>query len=484
MVGVKSLPALASDGPARASGQVVSCPYCGDNSYDESGRCTGCNNPVLNLPRWALHGRDRRLLTRRRLVTGGVVVAVLAFILWLNYPFLPDYRILLFNRPTTSITSNSTTGQWSMVGGDIAQRKIARTAGAPVRMPQGKVKWSVATGDATRSGPVVSNGTVYLGGHFKIMAFDAATGTPAWEQPATGPIQASLAATGDRVYVGLLDHRILALDPASGEIAWEFKAGDFITAAPVVEEGILYFGSWDGRQYALDAATGELIWTYEASESIGSHGPIHEGVMAVGDRNGRMHLLNPRTGQNRLVYRTPKSAYAAPVIAHDQVFFSAGGRLYAIDANEKEIPGQYHFKRVWAQLWLWKVPGVPRPAGQQGGRWRFSPDGAESSIVASPAAANTSLYVGDLQGRLFAIEPVSGIEQWRFQAEGGIYASPIVVGGTVYIASQEGNVYAVNGASGELEWELPLDSPVNEPLAFSEGLLYLRSADGDLHAIE
>lgn len=481
------MPQLASDGPTgpnESAGPVTHCPHCGGDALDPAGRCSACHNPVLNVPRWALHGRDRRFFTRRRLVTAGIILAAFLFILWLNYPFLPNYRILLFNKPSSNVSSASAANQWSMAGGDLTQRKVARTDGPAAELPAGRLKWSVPTGDATRSGPVVAGETIYLGGHFKILALDTANGALRWEQPATGPVQSTPAVAGDKLYVGLLDHRLLAMDAATGKIVWEFRAGDIITAAPVVRDGIIYAGAWDGVEYALDAATGDVIWAYQANDSIGSPGPIRDGVMAVGDRAGRMHLLNPRTGQNRLIYRTPKSAYAPPVIAHDLVFFAAGGRLYAIDANEKEIPGQYQFKRVWAQLWLWQVPGIPRPAGQQGGRWRFSPDGADSSIVASPAVGNTRLFVGDLRGRLYAINPLSGKEQWRFQAQGGIYASPVIVGSAVLFATQEGYVYSLNRESGEVMWRLQLDSPVNEPLAFAGGVLYARTADGQLHAIE
>ena len=245
-----------------------------------------------------------------------------------------------------------------------------------------------------------------------------------------------------------------------------------------------YLGAWDNLQYALDAATGEVIWTYEATDKVSSQSPVANGIMAVPDKGGRIHLLDARTGQNRLVYRTPRSTNAAPVMAHDQVYFAAGGRLYAIDATEKEVPGQYQFKRVWAQFWLWQVPGVPRPSGQQGGVWRFSPDGADSSIVGSPAVTNTLLYVADLDGRLYAVDPATGSEQWRFEAEGGIYASPLVVGKTVYIATQQGLVCAVDGESGEELWNLQLDEGVNEPMAFAEGTLYLRTTAGTVVAIE
>lgn len=459
------------------------CPRCGA-SIPRSRRCPACNHPTFSLPGWALSSRERRLITKKRLIISGCLLAVLVFAFWLNYPFLPNYGILLFNRPTTEASSNSTFERWSMAGGDLAQRKMVADAGNSQSLPAGKVRWSVPTGEGTRAGPIVADGVVYQGAYFKIVALDADTGEVIWSQPASGPLQASLALAEGRLYAGFLDHRVRALEPETGEVIWEFKTGDIITSSPVVHDGILYLGAWDNLQYALDAATGEVIWTYEATDKVSSQSPVADGIMAVPDKGGRVHLLDSRTGQNRLVYRTPKSTNAAPVIAHDQVYFAAGGRIYAIDATEKEVPGQYQFKRVWAQFWLWQVPGVPRPAGQQGGLWRFSPDGADSTIVASPAVTDTRLYVGDLDGRLYAIDPATGSEHWRFEAEGGIYASPIVVGSTVYIATQKGQVYAINGDSGEELWSLTLEAGVNEPMAFAAGALYVRTADGAVVAIE
>ena len=475
---------MASDSPVRRLTPPARCPQCGGQALDDSGQCISCDSGIQVLPSWALQGRDRRLFTRRRIATAGIIAAAIAFLLWLNYPFLPDYRVLLFHRPTTEATSASAPGQWTMAGGDLAQRKVASVEHPTSGFPEGSLIWSVPTGQATRSGPVVADGRIYLGGHFKIMSLDARTGTILWEESTPAPVQGSLALAGGLLYAGLLDHRLQAMDPATGEVVWESPAQDIITASPIVSDGIVYVGSWDGTEYALDAATGEEIWTYQATDSIGSHGPIQDGVMAVGDRNGRMHLLNARTGQNRLVYRTPKSAYAAPVIAHDLVFFSAGGSLYAIDANEKEIPGQYQFKRVWAQLWLWQVPGVPRPAKQQGGRWRFSPEGADSSIVSSPAVGNSRLYTGDLDGRLFALDPLTGSEVWATEVDGGVYASPIIAGDVLLVATQQGRVYALDKESGTIIWELALGEAINEPLALSDGVLFARTADGRLHAIE
>ena len=440
-------------------------------------------NPAAALPAWAQGPRQRRFFTRKRLVSGGVILLLLGFLLWLNYPFLPDFRVLLFSRPTSQLSSQSAPGQWAMHGGDLAQTKALPrdAAGTP---PVGRLLWSTPLGENTRSAPIVADGRVYVGGHFQIAALDAATGALLWRQPTTGPVPSTLAAAGPYLYIGLQDHHLHALDPATGESRWQFRAGDAITAAPVVHQGILYFGSWDGRLYALDAATGVEIWTYQATARIASPAAISDNILAVGDRNGRMHLLNARTGQNRLIFRTPKSTYAAAVMAHDLVYFPAGGRLYAIDAAEKEIPGQYQFKRVWAQLWLWKTPGVPPPAKQQAGRWRFSPEGEASTIVAAPAVAAGRLYVGDLQGILYTLDALTGKELARVQLQGSLYAPPLLAGGILYAATQEGYLYALDAATGQTHWQLNLGAPVEQPMALAGGRLYIRTADGIIHAVE
>ena len=470
---------MTPGGSLSPSGDAAADTLCGKSGLEAAaGHCPA------NLPRWAQAGRERRFFTRQRLLISGGLLLLLAFILWLNYPFLPDVRILLFNRPVTQLSSDSPAGQWTMAGGNGAQSKAALGAAAAGPHPAGRLLWSIPLGENTRSGPIVDDGRVYIGGHFRVSAFDAASGALLWEQPTSGPVPASLALAGDYLYMGLLDHRIYALDAATGESRWEFQAGDAITAAPVVQQGIVYFGSWDGRQYAIDAATGAEIWNYQATDRIGTAAAIREGILAVGDRNGRMHLVEARTGQNRLVFRTPKSNYSAPVMAHDLVYFPAGGRLYALDATEKEIPGQYQFKRIWAQLWLWQVPGIPRPAQQQAGRWRFGPEGEDSRIVAGPAVAAGRLYVGDLQGRLYTLDALTGQELRRIQLQGGLYASPLLAGNRLYAATQEGYLYALDAANGQIHWQLNLGAPVEQPLALAQGRLYVRTTDGVLYAVE
>lgn len=439
----------------------------------------------VTVPRWALLGRDRRLFAPRRLLLAGVMVVLVGLLAWTNYPFLPNFKILLFNRPSTSLSSTSLPGQWSMSGRDLAQsRYVASLSDQAADQPAGRVLWSQDLGQATLAAPVVADGVIYIGGHFKILALDGETGRSIWERKTTGPVDSSLAVAGDSLYVGFLERRLVALNPETGETRWEVKTGGHITSSPVVANGIVYAGSWDGSIYALDAATGERIWRYETEGRVRLQPAIHEGVLAAAASDGKLYILDARTGQDRFRFRTSKSGTASPVMANDLAYLPAEGILHALDTTAREIPGQYQFKKVWAQGYLWQVPGVPRPPAQRSSRWRFAPDGSSSSIVAAPAVAEEAMFIGDLRGNFYALDALTGTELWRFQAEGGISTSPVIAGDRVYFGTRDGFLYALNRFDGAVIWRLSLGASIDISPAYSGGRLYVRTNDGLLHAVE
>ena len=433
------------------------------------------------LPWWAQVGRDSRRFTPRRMLIAGALIFLVGLVTWINYPFLPDYKILLFNRPTTNLSSNSPPGQWSMNGRDLDQSRYVDSLS---RQPVGRLLWSEDLGEPTLSAPVVVDGVVYIGSHFKVLALDSETGRTIWERKATGPVDSSAAVAGDSLYVGFLDRRLVALNLETGETRWEFKTRGQITSSPVVHNGIVYSGSWDGSIYALDAATGDRIWKYETGGSVRFQPTIHDGVLVAAANDGKLYVLNARTGQDRLRFRTPKSATAPPAVANEVAYLPAAGTLYALDTAAKEIPGQYQFKQLWAVGYLWQVPGVPRPPGQQSSLWRFAPEGSSSSIVAAPAVTEDVIYIGDLQGNFYALDALTGMGLWRFQAEGGISTSPVIAGDQVYFGTRDGFLYALNRFDGGINWRLSLGESIDISPAFSGGRLYIRTTDGWLHAVQ
>ena len=470
---------------SNSSSHTSACAGCGAELEGSETRCQDCGGTSAPVPRWALLGRDRRLFTPRRLLLAGVMVILVGLVTWINYPFLPDFKILLFNRPTTNLSSNSLPGQWSMNGRDLAQsRYVDSPSDQPAHQPVGRVLWSQDLGEATLSAPVVADGVVYIGGHVKILALDGETGRIIWERKTTGPVDSSVTVAGDSLYVGFLDRRLVALTLETGETRWEFKTGGHITSSAIVAKGIVYAGSWDGSIYALDAASGDRIWRYETGGPVRLQPAIHEGMLVAAASDGKLYILDARTGQDRFRFRTPKSGTASPVVANELAYLPAAGTLYALDTSAREIPGQYQFKKLWAQGYLWQVPGVPRPPAQQSSRWRFAPEGSSSSIVAAPAIAEGAIFMGDLQGNFYAVDALTGMGLWEFQAEGGISASPVVAGDQVYFGTRDGFLYALNRFDGEVNWRLSLGASVDISPAYSGGRLYVRTNDGLLHAVK
>ncbi len=461
----------------------LTCTQCGATDQTPGEHCQGCGRFLAIVPEWAesTPSSRRRLITRRRVVTTVLVLAFIGFVVWLNFPFLPDPVIILFKRPTTQLTSDMFPEQWAMSGWDLRQSRYLPEV-AP--QPEGRVVWSTDLGGPTRSPPIVVDDVIYVGGEFKIIALDAIGGEVLWEQRTISPIHSSLAVAGEFLYYGLLDHRFIAQDLNTGETVWEFKTGNILNASPVVANGIVFVSADDGVLYALDAVKGKLIWQFEALHPLSQRPSIQDGVLFINDDVGNLYILNARTGQERLRFRTRGTVNASPVPAEDLVYFSSGGQVYAVNSRAKEVPGQFQFKKVWAQFWLWQVPGVPRPRGQQGGVWRFSPAKSKPSINSAPAAAQEALYVGDLRGKFFALDPASGMKLWEFQAEAGINSSPLVLGDQVYFGALDGNLYALERDAGELTWQLDLGAGIEVPPVYYGTRLYVKTKDGLLHALE
>ena len=171
-------------------------------------------------------------------------------------------------------------------------------------------------------------------------------------------------------------------------------------------------------------------------------------------------------------------------MANNLVYFPSGdGHLYAIRHGCRETPGQFPFKWIWAQFWLWHLP-VPRPPPQAGSVWRISPDRREKGFAASPAVTPEALYIGDQQGWFYGFDAAKGTKLWKFKAGGCVSASPLVLGDRVYFGSEDGYLYVLNRRTGQLIWKTFLNAPAITSPAYASGLIFLRTGDGKLHAIE
>lgn len=488
--------AAGDDDVLYADHLLLICPYCGLPEQRVGSRCEKCNQVIVRLPPWAQRRRQNwfmRRLSWRRVVTACVIVLFIVFVIWVNYPFAPN-PVVLFKNVHSQMTIDDGPGSWSAVGRDLRNSRNV-TIGSPP--PAGRVKPDVARVLEPLNGePVSEFNNVYVGSANGVyaLAHHDLTLREGWEGDTPGRVTGAAAVVGSYLFFGSTDHTVNAWNALTGAPLWSFAAADTVEVSPVVADGLVYIGSGEGWVYALDAQDGSLIWRRQLDSNASAAVAVYEGRLFVGDEQGTFYILSARTGQEWFRYRTRRAISGAPVVSADgaRVYFASGGQLYAVDAQRREIPGLYQFAQVWAQLWLWQVPGVPRPQGQQGGLWQFTPDNPLQGVKSSPALAEDEsgsiLYMGGHDHILYALdaskERLDDRYLWHFEAEEAIWASPLVVKDQVIFGDDAGNLYSLDRKTGAQTWHLTLSAGIRIAPVISNGLLIVRTGDGRIYGIE
>ena len=121
-----------------------------------------------------------------------------------------------------------------------------------------------------------------------------------------------------------------------------------------------------------------------------------------------------------------------------------------------------------------ELPAAPEP------RWVFS---AEDSIESSAAIADGRVFVGSLDGRLYALDLDSGAELWRFETGSEVRSSPSIFGNTVYFGDESGTFYALDVESGSEQWSYQTGGGIVSAANYADGLLVFGSYDNHLYAV-
>ena len=473
---------------------LVTCPYCGAENQRVGARCGNerCNQVIVRLPTWAQHRRRNwftRRLSWRRIITACIIALLIVLVIWINYPFAPN-PVVLFKQTNTQMTIDEAPGSWAAAGRDLRHSRQVEIGPPP---PEGKITaWNdTVPGAPLESEPVSADTHIYIGssnGIFALTHQDLSV-VERWEGETPGRVTGAAAVVDQRLFFGSTDHTVNSWDAYDGQVRWSFPAEDTIEVAPVVSDGMVYVSSGESWVYGLDAYSGSLIWRTQLESNASDAVAVNDGRLYVGDEKGIFYILSARTGQEWFRYRTPRAITGSPVLSVDgqRAYFTSGGQLYAVDARQREIPGLYQFKQLWTQFWLWQVPGVPRPQGQQGGLWRFTPENPLQGVKSSPALAHDEngdvLYVGGHDHNLYALDAIDGSLLWKFEAVDAIWASPLIVKDQVIFGDDAGNLYSLHRATGTLNWTMNLGGAVRIAPVVSKGLLLVRTADGTVFGI-
>jgi hypothetical protein len=101
-----------------------------------------------------------------------------------------------------------------------------------------------------------------------------------------------------------------------------------------------------------------------------------------------------------------------------------------------------------------------------------------------PVVASGRLFVGAMDGALYARDASTGSPLWRFTTGGPIRHSAAVTAGTVVFGSHDGYTYALRVTDGALLWKTQTGPSATAPLVDDgRSLVYVASASGAMTAL-
>ena len=470
----------------------------------ESGEAReGSRSSGFSMPRWARSGdgspgavgwRGWRTTLRRRL-TWPVVIILVLFAVWSNYPFIPNPWAVLFRQPEGDAAAISTPQRWAMYGAN-AQGTNFIPGAVP---PEGVVAYTLEVDGGIRSAPALDGDTLYIGGQSRIAAYTAETGDLLWELPVNGPAHGTPAVADGMLYLGMLGKQVMAVDTATGQMAWEYQADSPFPGTVTVQDGTVYAASRGGHVHAIDAATGGLLWKVDTGSAVVAPVAVSDGKTFAASTAGVLYIRHSGTGDKRARIRTGAALVAPPVVDGNRLYQLSGGDLMSFNANVRETPGRYPAELIWAQLWIWGFP-LPAPPGHAGLQWRVTPADIAGDFTHPPAVTPEALYLGTDEGFVLALSHDDGSELWRTppaselrRVDGNLWwrmsmvspvAAPVlVVGDLLLVAHEDGTLRAINRFSREEAWAVSLGSPPVAPLSYASGSVYAHTQDGKLHGI-
>ena len=253
--------------------------------------------------------------------------------------------------------------------------------------------------------------------------------------------------------------------PRTGEVAWKFPIGMSWYASAAVEDGRVYIASpgVTTLAYCLDEKTGKVIWTtpqdglqiYSAPRA--SSTPVIQkdhivlratsGSWEYVEKDKHVFYIDKKTGKvarqldaDRVDYRRG----CAPISGNSEYLVYPYGRL--------DLRGAPAFYEMQDTVVVRKANGEP---------WWTMRVG---DLFGDPVIAGNHVFAPTDDGILHALN-LTGPQRiaWTFDAGSPLRSTPVADDTTVYVGALDGTLYALNIADGSVRWKLKLND--GEPRA-------------------
>ncbi len=240
---------------------------------------------------------------------------------------------------------------------------------------------------------------------------------------------------------------------------WTFHGHSLLEFPPVVGYGKVFITNFNGHLYALSAATGKTMWSYSS---------------------GRCGWASPALADGLVV-----ETFIGSSECHSQ---TRDGEIVAFDAGTGQLrwlrtvgPTESSPLIVGATVYLGDWNGKVWALALRSGRVRWTTQ-LSGAIKGSLATDGTRLFIGTYAGEMAALDKRGGV-LWSSGGHGAFYSSPAVAYGRVFIGSLDSGVYAFGATTGHLLWSRPTGGYVYASPAISGHLVLIGSYSRRFYAL-
>ncbi len=314
--------------------------------------------------------------------------------------------------------------------------------------------------------------------------------TAVWVFKCEDEIRGNPLVVNNVVYVGVYDNNLYAVNATEGKLLWKYATDGGLPGSPAIYQDLLLIGSEDKRLHAISAKSGKIQWTYYTEGPVRSSPRVAEGHIFIGSDDAHLHAVNLSTGRRAWRIQATDAIRCRPAVSTDRVYFGCeSGEFYCADFGG-ETKWRQKAKRALTSspllhqgvLYVGSMDGQVYAFNAQDGWpvWRFR---ANKPVISSAAVDGNLLFIGSVDNSLYAVDIRSGNKAWSFETGGQVTSSPAVNKGVVYVGSVDGYVYAVEISSGKLKWKFRASGPITSSPMVANDIVYIGSFDHNLYAL-
>jgi len=269
---------------------------------------------------------------------------------------------------------------------------------------------------------------------------------------------------------------VIAIDSLTGKLKWKFNISkDPIVTIPVVYGNCLYISDQDKGLFGINRFTGEQLWKLNVKYrvfgevavsgglvyccSVNEGGPNSSGsicALSIDGRNQAWEYLPKQSSEAQL--DITEIFKPRPIVLQETLYLSSC-EIFG-DKNQATKRGS--------------ITALDLKTGYL--KWKQSYPEISSAGV---AIENGRIFLGTTDGLVATREKTADVV-WKYKTEHPVLSRPAISGNSIYFGESNGHVCALNKETGQLKWRYKLaqSQDVRASPIISNGAAYISGKDG------